>query len=64
MGKPIPTAIPTAAEREVDILTCNQLPSGGCLGKTLRLDALESLVKRINEFWRSRAMPPPQEPPE
>jgi len=57
----IPTVILTTSEAEVDILTSYELRANSYLCKPVQLDAFDSLVKSINDFWLTRAkLPPPQ----
>jgi two-component system, chemotaxis family, response regulator Rcp1 len=47
----IPTIILTTSEAEGDILKSYQLQANCFLSKPVQLDAFESLVKSINDFW-------------
>jgi chemotaxis family two-component system response regulator Rcp1 len=49
--KTIPTLILTTSEAEVDVAKSYQLQATCYLTKPVQLDALEDLVKSINEFW-------------
>jgi chemotaxis family two-component system response regulator Rcp1 len=49
--KTIPTVILTTSEAEVDIVTSYQLQANCYLSKPVQLDAFESLVKSIGDFW-------------
>src|SRR5580693_5989409 len=49
--KTIPTIILTTSEAEVDIVKSYQLQANCYLNKPVQLDAFESLVKSINDFW-------------
>jgi two-component system, chemotaxis family, response regulator Rcp1 len=49
--KTIPTVILTTSEAEADILKSYQLQANCYLSKPAQLEAFESLVKSINEFW-------------
>ena len=49
--KTIPTIILTTSDAEADILQSYQLQANCYLTKPVQLDAFESLVKSINEFW-------------
>jgi chemotaxis family two-component system response regulator Rcp1 len=56
--KTIPTIILTTSEAEMDIVTSYQLQANCYLSKPVQLDAFESLVKSINDFWLTRAKLP------
>jgi CheY-like chemotaxis protein len=58
--KRIPTVILTTSEAEADILQSYQLQANVYLCKPVRLDAFESLVKSINDFWLTTAKLPQQ----
>jgi chemotaxis family two-component system response regulator Rcp1 len=60
--KLIPTIILTTSEAEADIVRSYQLQANCYLSKPVQLDAFESLVKSINDFWLTRAKLPPQSP--
>ncbi len=60
--KLIPTIILTTSEAEADIVKSYQLQANCYLSKPVQLDAFESLVKSINDFWLTRAKLPPQSP--
>ena len=60
--KSIPTIILTTSEAEVDIARSYQLQANCYLSKPVQLEAFESLVKSINEFWLTRAKLPRQRP--
>ena len=49
--KTIPTVILTTSEAAADILKSYQLRANCYLNKPVQLDAFESLVKSINDFW-------------
>jgi CheY-like chemotaxis protein len=49
--KTIPTVILTTSEAEADILKSYQLQANCYLTKPVQLDAFESLVTSINDFW-------------
>jgi len=49
--KTIPTIILTTSEAEADIVKSYQLQANCFLSKPVQLDAFESRVKSINEFW-------------
>ena len=58
--KTIPTVILTTSDSEADIVKCYQLQANCYLGKPVQLDAFESLVKSINDFWLTKVKLPPQ----
>jgi CheY-like chemotaxis protein len=58
--KRIPTVILTSSEAEVDIVKSYQLHANCYLSKPVQLDAFESLVKSINDFWLTKAKLPRQ----
>ena len=58
--KTIPTVILTTSEAEADIVKSYELQANCYLSKPVQLDAFESLVKSINDFWLTRAKLPPQ----
>src|SRR5450432_3128625 len=49
--KTIPVIILTTSEAQLDILKSYQLQANCYLTKPVQLDAFESLVKSINDFW-------------
>ena len=53
--KTIPTVILTTSESEADIVKSYQLQANCYLSKPVQLDAFESLVKSINDFWLTKA---------
>ena len=53
--KTIPTVILTTSEAEADIVKSYQLQANCYLSKPVQLDAFESLVKSINDFWLTRS---------
>ena len=59
--KTIPTVILTTSEAEADIVTSYQLHANCYLSKPVQLDAFESLVKSINDFWLTKVKLPPAE---
>jgi chemotaxis family two-component system response regulator Rcp1 len=61
--KRIPTVILTTSEAEADIVKSYQLQANCYLSKPVQLDAFESLVKSINDFWLTKAKLPRQERP-
>jgi chemotaxis family two-component system response regulator Rcp1 len=57
----IPTIILTTSDAEADILKSYQLQANCFLSKPVQLEAFESLVKSINDFWLTKAkLPPPK----
>jgi two-component system, chemotaxis family, response regulator Rcp1 len=49
--KAIPIVILTTSDSEADIVTSYQLHANCYLTKPVRLEAFETLVKSINDFW-------------
>lgn len=58
--KTIPTVILTTSDAESDIVKSYQLQANCYLTKPVQLDAFESLVKSINDFWLTKAKLPQQ----
>ena len=56
--KTIPTVILTTSEAEEDIVRSYELKANSYLTKPVQLDAFESLVKSINDFWLTKARLP------
>jgi CheY-like chemotaxis protein len=56
--KQIPTIILTTSEAEADITKSYQLQANCYLSKPVQLDAFESLVTSINDFWLMKAKLP------
>jgi chemotaxis family two-component system response regulator Rcp1 len=56
--KTIPAIILTTSEAEGDILKSYQLQANCYLTKPVQLDAFESLVKSINDFWLTKVKLP------
>jgi chemotaxis family two-component system response regulator Rcp1 len=56
--KTIPIVILTTSEAEVDILKSYQLHANCYLTKPVQLEAFESLVNSINDFWLSKVKLP------
>ena len=56
--KTIPTVILTTSDAEVDIVKSYQLQANCYLTKPVQLDAFESLVKSINDFWLTKVKLP------
>ena len=59
--KTIPTVILTTSGAEADIVKSYQLQANCYLTKPVQLDAFESLVKSINDFWLTKVKLPQQE---
>jgi two-component system, chemotaxis family, response regulator Rcp1 len=51
--KLIPTVILTTSEAQADIVNSYQLQANCYLNKPMQLDAFETLVRGINDFWLS-----------
>jgi len=58
--KTIPTVILTTSEAEADIVKSYQLQANCYLSKPVQLDAFESIVKSINDFWLMKVKLPQQ----
>jgi CheY-like chemotaxis protein len=58
--KTIPTIILTTSSSEIDIVKSYQLQANCFLSKPVQLDAFESLVKSINDFWLTKVKLPTQ----
>lgn len=56
--KTIPTVILTTSDAEADIVKSYQLHANCYLSKPVQLDAFESLVKSINDFWLTKVKLP------
>lgn len=56
--KSIPTVILTTSDTEADIAVSYRLQANCYLSKPVQLDAFESLVRSINDFWLTRAKLP------
>ena len=56
--KTIPTVILTTSDSKADIVKCYQLQANCYLSKPVQLDAFESLVKSINDFWMTKVKLP------
>jgi chemotaxis family two-component system response regulator Rcp1 len=56
--KMIPTLILTTSDAEADIARSYQLQANCYLSKPVELDAFESLVKSISDFWLTKAKLP------
>jgi chemotaxis family two-component system response regulator Rcp1 len=62
--KRIPTIILTTSESEVDIVKSYELQANCYLSKPVQLDAFESLVRSINDFWLTKVKLPKHGPAE
>ncbi len=60
--KMIPTVILTTSDAEGDVTRSYQLQANCFLNKPVQLDAFDSLVKSINDFWLKDAKLPKQGP--
>jgi CheY-like chemotaxis protein len=58
--KIIPTVILTTSGAEADVVKSYQLQANCYLNKPVQLDAFESLVKSINDFWLTKVKLPRQ----
>jgi chemotaxis family two-component system response regulator Rcp1 len=58
--KTIPTVILTTSDAEADIVRSYELRANCYLSKPVQLEAFESLVKSINDFWLTKAKLPQQ----
>ena len=58
--KTIPIVILTTSEAEADIVKSYQLQANCYLSKPVQLEAFESLVKSINNFWLTKVKLPLQ----
>jgi chemotaxis family two-component system response regulator Rcp1 len=58
--KMIPTIILTTSDAEADVVKSYQLGANCYLRKPVRLEAFESVVKSINDFWLTKVKLPPQ----
>lgn len=56
--KTIPTIILTTSEADADVLRSYQLQANAFLTKPVQVDAFESLVRSITDFWLTRAKLP------
>jgi two-component system, chemotaxis family, response regulator Rcp1 len=54
----IPTVILTTSDAEADIFRSYELKANAYLTKPVQLDAFESLVKSINDFWLTKVKLP------
>jgi len=60
--KTIPTIILTTSEAQADIVQSYRLSANCYLSKPVQLDAFESLIKSINDFWLTKAKLPQGSP--
>jgi chemotaxis family two-component system response regulator Rcp1 len=58
--KTIPIIILTTSDAEADILKSYQLQANCYLSKPVQLDAFESLLKSVNDFWLMKVKLPSQ----
>ena len=58
----IPTVILTTSDSEADIVKSYQLQANCYLSKPVQLDAFESLIRSINDFWLTKVRLPQQRP--
>lgn len=58
--KTIPTVILTTSDAEADIVKSYELRANCYLSKPVQLDAFESIVKSINDFWLTKVKLPRQ----
>jgi two-component system, chemotaxis family, response regulator Rcp1 len=58
--KTIPTVVWATSKLEADVVRSLRLRANCYLTKPVQLDALESLIESINDFWLTRARLPPQ----
>jgi chemotaxis family two-component system response regulator Rcp1 len=58
--KAIPTVILTTSQTEGDICNSYRLQANCYLCKPVRLEAFESLVRSVNDFWLTKAKLPAQ----
>lgn len=56
----IPTVILTTSDAETDIRASYALQANCFLSKPVQLEAFETLVKSINDFWLTQVRLPPQ----
>ncbi len=60
--KTIPTIILTTSSAEADVMKSYQLQANCYLTKPVQLDAFETVVKSINDFWLTKVQLPHQTP--
>jgi CheY-like chemotaxis protein len=58
--KSIPTVVLTTSEAQADIDKSYKLHANCYMSKPVQLEAFESLVKSINDFWLTKVKLPPQ----
>ena len=58
--KMIPTVILTTSDAEADVVKSYQLGANCYLRKPVQLEAFESIVKSINDFWLTKVKLPPR----
>jgi len=58
----IPTIILTTSEADADILKSYELNANAYLKKPVTLEAFDSLVRSINDFWVTKVMLPQRSP--
>jgi chemotaxis family two-component system response regulator Rcp1 len=58
--KTIPTVILTTSDTEADILKSYQLHANCYLRKPVELEAFESIVRSVNDFWLTKVKLPQQ----
>jgi chemotaxis family two-component system response regulator Rcp1 len=58
----IPVIILTTSEADADILKSYELNANAYLRKPVTLDAFESLVRSINDFWMTKVLLPQHRP--
>ena len=56
----IPTVILTTSDAEADILMSYELKANAYLSKPVQLDAFETLVRSISDFWLTKVKLPAQ----
>jgi CheY-like chemotaxis protein len=56
--KAIPTIVLTTSDAEADITASYQLQANAYLNKPVKMDAYESLVEGISEFWLTQVKLP------
>lgn len=60
MLKMIPTVILTTSDAEADVVESYRLGANCYLRKPVQLEAFESVVKSINDFWLTKVKLPPR----
>ena len=58
--KLIPTVILTTSDAEADVVKSYQLQANCYLRKPVQLEAFESLIRSINDFWLTKVQLPQQ----